>query len=86
MSATRAQLVTTFTEDMVTTLVVCAALGALWAAFRSDMVRDSEGRRLPPSVTARFAYVGLFLAGFLALAVAFHLGGILVKRLSSITG
>ena len=86
MSATRAQLVTTFTEDMVTTLVVCAALIALWAAFRSDMVRDSEGRILPPSVTARFAYVGLFLAGFLALTVAFHLGGILVKRLSSITG
>ena len=86
MSATRAQLVATFTEDMVATLVVCAALIALWAAFRPDMVRDSEGRRLPPSVTARLAYVALFLVGFLALTVAFHLGGILVKRLSSITG
>jgi hypothetical protein len=41
---------------------------------------------LPPSVTARFAYVALFLVGFLALTVAFQLGGILVKRLSSITG
>jgi hypothetical protein len=86
MFATRAQLVTTFSEDMVATLVVCAALVALWAAFRPDMVKDSEGRRLPPSVTARFAYVAIFLAGFLALTAAFHLGGILVKTLSSVTG
>jgi hypothetical protein len=86
MSATRAQLVTTFTQDMVATLIVCTALVVLWAAFRPDMVRDSEGRKLPPSITARLTYVALFVMCFLAIAVAFHLGGILVKKLSSITG
>jgi hypothetical protein len=86
MTATKAQFITSFTEDMVATLVVCTALVVLWAAFRPDMVRDSEGRRLPPSITARLAYVALFVIGFLAITVAFHLSGIFVKKLSAIAG
>jgi hypothetical protein len=66
-------------------LVVCAALAALWAGFRPDMVRDGEGRRLPPNLTARLTFVVLFIIGFLALTMAFHFGGILIKKLSSLT-
>ena len=84
MSA-KAQLVAVFTQDLVLTLIVCAAIAALWAGFRPDMVRDGEGRRLPPNLTARLTFVVLFIIGFLALTMAFHFGGILVKKLSSIT-
>ena len=84
MSA-RAQLVAVFTQDLVLTLIVCAAIAALWAGFRPDMVRDGEGRRSPPNLTARLTFVVLFIVAFVALTMAFHFGGILVKRLSSVT-
>jgi hypothetical protein len=75
-----------FTPELVATLVICSAVVALWAGFRPDMVRDGEGRRLPPNLTARLTFVVLVVIGFLALSMAFHFGGILVKRLSQFTG
>lgn len=84
MSA-KAQLVAVFTQDLVITLIVCTALAALWAGFRPDMVRDSEARRLPPNLTARLTFVVLFIIGFLTLTMAFHFGGIVVKKLSALT-
>lgn len=86
MPTAKAQLISVFTHDMVVTLIVCVAIVVMWSVFRPDMVRDSEGRRLPPSITARLTFVILFIVGFLAITMAFHFGGILAKRLSSVVG
>lgn len=77
----RAQFIATFTPNMVLALIACAAIAALWAGFRPDMVRDNDGRRLPPSLTARATFMVLFVIGYLALTAAFHFVPYVVKSL-----
>lgn len=79
MPSVRAQLVAAFSPNMVLALIACAAIAALWAGFRPDMVRDNDGRRLPPSLTARATFVLLFVTGYLALTAGFHFVPYLVK-------
>lgn len=65
----------------VWTIIACAAIAALWAVFRPDLVRDNEGRRLPSSITARLTFTILFVFGYLGLAAAFLFGGIFVQSI-----
>lgn len=81
MPSVRAQLVAVFTPNMVLALIACAAIAALWAGFRPDMVRDNDGRRLPQSLTARATFMVLFVVGYLALTAAFHFLPYLVKSM-----
>lgn len=70
MEFSKAQLVG-LPPDTLPWLIACSAVAALWAGFRPDMVRGYDGRRLPPSVSARLTFVVLFVAGYVALTAAF---------------
>src|SRR6185503_2620096 len=72
MSLVKAQFVADFSKEMLFALVACAALAALWAGFRPDMVRDNDGRRLPPSVSARLTFMLLFVVGYLSITAVLH--------------
>ncbi|HWB44732.1 MAG TPA: hypothetical protein VG900_04765 [Hyphomicrobiaceae bacterium] len=86
MSLVKAQFVADFSKEMLFALVACAALAALWAGFRPDMVRDNDGRRLPPSVSARLTFVLLFVILYLSITAVLHFLPYFVKPMSLIAG
>src|SRR5262249_14515860 len=66
----------------VLTIIACAAIAGLWAVFRPDLVRDNDGRRLPPSITARLTFTILFILGYLSMAAAFLFGGFFIQSMT----
>jgi hypothetical protein len=86
MSLVKAQFVADFSKEMLFALVACAALAALWAGFRPDMVRDNDGRRLPPSVSARLTFMLLFVVGYLSITAVLHFLPYFVKHMRLIAG
>jgi hypothetical protein len=50
------------------------------------MVRDSEGRRLPPSVTARLTFVVLFVIAYLGIAALVHLIPVIISQTTPLSG
>src|SRR5215510_10094517 len=67
-------------------IIVCSIIIALWAVFRPDVVRDNDGRRLPPNVTARATFTILFVFAYLAMAAVFLFVGIFVKSMTQLVG
>src|SRR5262245_52564517 len=63
-------------------IIVCSTIIALWAVFRPDVVRDNDGRRLPPNVAARATFTILFVFAYLAIAAVFLFGGVFVKSMT----
>jgi len=86
MSLVRAQFALNFSKEMIIVLIACMALAALWAGFRPDMVRDNDGRRLPPSVTARLTFVVLFVVAYLGVTALVHFIPYVVSKMSSVAG
>ena len=70
----------------VLTIIACAAIAGLWAVFRPDLVRDNDGRRLPPSITARLTFTILSVVTYLAMAAAFLFGGFFIQSMSHLIG
>lgn len=79
----RAQLFAEVPPDTVPWLVACAAIVTVWAAFRPDMVRDFDGRRLPASISARLAFTVLYVLAYVALAAALLLLPSLLEKINS---
>ncbi len=86
MSLVRAQFALNFSKEMIIVLIACMALAALWAGFRPDMVRDNDGRRLPPSVTARLTFVVLFVVAYLGVTALVHFIPYVVSKMSTVAG
>lgn len=86
MSLVRAQFALHFSKEMIIVLIACMALAALWAGFRPEMVRDNDGRRLPPSVTARLTFVVLFVVAYLGVTALVHFIPYLVSKLGTVAG
>src|SRR5215510_3663546 len=78
-------MVTTWTQAFLT-IVACSSIAGLWAIFRPDLVRDFDGRKLPPNLTARLTFTIVFVCAYLAIASVFLFGGVFIKSVSQLVG
>ncbi len=55
-------------------VIFFASIAAFWAFMRTAMIKDDEGRSLPPNLVARAAVVVLYLVGYFGLVALFSFG------------
>ena len=55
-------------------VIFFASIAAFWAFMRTAMIKDDEGRSLPPNLVARAAVVVLYLVGCFGLVALFSFG------------
>ncbi len=55
-------------------VIFFASIAAFWAYMRTAMIKDDDGRPLPPNLVARAAIVVLYLVGYFGLVALFTFG------------
>src|SRR5262245_39779129 len=86
MALVKAQIALNFSHEMIMALMSCMAIARLSAGFRPDMVRDHDGRRLPPSVTARLTFVVLFVIAYLGITALVHFIPFFISKMTLFAG